>query len=202
MYICAGLIEKRGDMLYNTAILLGRDGKPVGQYSKVHLYWPEVVFNGETPGDEHPIFELDFGRVGIVICYDNWYPAAYQVLALKGAELVLFPNAGHEKLTLPARAIDNGVYIACSAFCDGMESAIIDTLGRLLVHTNEMGAVVAAEIDLSKRPLPHANAGGNMNPGCGGRRGVRNSRSQKLYEEICKEMRQWENRPEPYTWLK
>jgi len=117
------------------------------------------MFCGLTPGDEHPVFDTDIGKIGIIICYDSWYPETSRILALKGAELILFPNAGYEPLLLPARAIDNGVYLAASSMY--AEAVIVDTRGKVLARTDN--GIVSTCIDLSKRPLPHPNAGGTMN---------------------------------------
>jgi len=197
MNVCAGIVERDGDYLYNSAVLFDRTGGFIGKYRKVHLYWPEAMFYGLTPGDEHPVFDMDIGKVGIIVCYDSWYPETTRLLALKGAELILFPNAGYEPLLLPARAIDNGVYLVASSLY--AEAAIVDTRGKILARTSN--GVVSTGIDLSRRPLTHPNAGGTMNSSPGGRRGVRNSRSSRLYEEILDEVRNWENRCEKYTWL-
>jgi len=204
MYICTCILEKCGNDLYNTAIIFDRNGEIIGKYSKVHLYFPEELLYGTVPGDEHPVFDLDFGRVGIVICYDNWFGESYRVLSLKGAELILFPNAGHEPKLIPARAIDNSVYVAVSSA--HQTSAVVNSLGNVLIALDDYNGcdeektLAAAEIDLSQRPLPHANAGGNMNGSPGGKRLCRNSRSVRLYEEILKEISEWEKRGAVYTW--
>jgi predicted amidohydrolase len=202
MYICNSIVEKRNDNLYNTAVLYDRNGELIGKYSKVHLYFPEEMDSGTVPGDEHPVFDLDFGRIGIVICYDNWFPESYRILALKGAELVLFPNAGYELKTLPARGIDNGIYIACSSMHH--QSSVVNSLGNEILKLQTPygeNSVETIEIDLSQRPLPHANAGGIMNGSPGGKRIMRHSRSLKLYEEILEEISKLENYPSVYTWL-
>lgn len=197
MNVCAGIIERDGDFMFNTAVLFDRSGNFAGKYRKVHLYFPEGIFHGESPGDDFPVFDLDIGRVGIMICYDSWYSETARLLALKGAELILFPNAGYEPLLMPARAIDNGVYLAVSSMYS--EAMIVNTVGKIAAHT--CGGIVCNTIDLSARPLPHPNAGGTMNSAPGGRRGVRNSMSGKIYDEIKNEMSGWENKREKTTWL-
>ena len=64
-----------------------RDGKLAGAYRKTHLHWPEYR-DGVTPGDEYPVFETDFGTIGLMICYDSWWPESARVLALRGAHIV------------------------------------------------------------------------------------------------------------------
>ena len=116
-----------------------------------------------------------------MICYDSWWPESARLLALKGAELVLFPNAGYEPLILPARALDNNVYILTASLSS--PAAITNTLGETLARTTHDG-VLSAQIDLQSRPKCHPNAGGNLNPGPGGARWARNARSNRIYEEI------------------
>jgi predicted amidohydrolase len=197
MYICAGLVERMDDILFNTAVIFDRNGEYIGKYRKTHLYWPEEIFYGECPGDDYPVFDLDFGTIGIIICYDGWYAETMRLLALKGAELVLYPNAGYEAKYAPARAIDNHVYLAISSW--NIESQILDTVGNVRAMTQD--GIICSTVDLARRPVPHPNSGGTMNCGSAGRRGVRNAISEKLYEEILQEMKSWENRPEKYTWL-
>ena len=189
-YVCGCLIERDGKLVFNTAVLLDRKGNMVGKYSKVHPYWPEEL-QGCSPGDDFPVFKTDFGVVGILICYDSWFTETTRLLALKGAEIVLFPNAGYERKLLPARAIDNNVYfVVASLFSNAV---IMDTLGEALAETSSDG-IISAKIDLNSRPTPHPNAGGNLNASPGGRRGTRNSLSLKLYQEILREVARWETK--------
>ena len=82
--VCANVIERDGDLIFNTAVLFDRQGNLVGRYRKVHPYWPEEVWDGITPGDDLPVFALDVGTVGIMTCYDSWFPEASRLLALRG----------------------------------------------------------------------------------------------------------------------
>jgi predicted amidohydrolase len=184
-YVCAGILEQDDDLIFNAAVLYDRGGRLVGKQRKVHPYWPEEPM-GVSPGDSFDVFETDFGRVGIMICYDSWWPESARLLALKGAELILFPNAGYEEKILPARAIDNNVFIAAATLYS--PAAIIDSRGELLA-VSAVDNVLTAEIDLNDRPKCHPNAGGNLNPGPGGARWARNARSTQVDEEILGELR-------------
>ncbi|MBT7595975.1 MAG: carbon-nitrogen hydrolase family protein, partial [Gemmatimonadetes bacterium] len=179
-YMAAGVLERDGDIVYNSAVLVDRQGKLVGVQRKVHPYWPEEPA-GVVPGESFDTFRTDFGVVGFMICYDSWWPESARLLALKGAELVLFPNAGYEPLILPARAIDNNVYILTASLYS--PAAVTNTLGETLARSTVDG-VLSAQIDLESRPKCHPNAGGNLNPGPGGARWARNARSVRIYEEI------------------
>jgi predicted amidohydrolase len=184
-YVCAGLLERDEAFIFNAAVLYDRQGRLVGRQRKVHPYWPEEPM-GTSPGDEFEVFRTDFGVVGMMICYDSWWPESARLLALKGAELILFPNAGYEEKILPARAIDNTVYIAAASH--DSPAAVVDSRGELLA-VSAVDNVLTAEIDLNDRPKCHPNAGGNLNPGPGGARWARNSRSLQLDEAILAELR-------------
>lgn len=72
-YIIIGMLERAGGKVYDTAVLVDRQGRIAGKYRKVHLPLAEVE-GGETPGSEYPVFDTDFGRVGILICWDMFFP--------------------------------------------------------------------------------------------------------------------------------
>jgi N-carbamoylputrescine amidase len=88
--IVAGFCERAGDTLYNSAAVIGADGV-IGLFRKVHLWDAEnSVF---TPGDlGFPVFDLPFGRMGVCVCYDGWFPETYRACALAGADLVAVPT--------------------------------------------------------------------------------------------------------------
>ena len=99
--IIASLFERRAPGLYhNTAVVLDTDGSIAGKYRKMHIpddpaYYEKFYF---TPGDLgfHPI-ETSLGRLGVLVCWDQWYPEAARLMALEGAELLIYPTAiGYE----------------------------------------------------------------------------------------------------------
>ena len=184
-YICTGVLEQDGAFIFNAAALYDRQGILIGKQRKVHPYWPEEPL-GISPGDGFEVFQTDFGTVGIMICYDSWWPESARILALKGAELILFPNAGYEEKILPARAIDNNVYIVAPTL--NSPAAIVNPRGDLLA-VSAVNNTLTADIDLNDRPKCHPNAGGNLNPGPGGARWARNANSTRLYEEILAEVK-------------
>ena len=98
--VCS-LFEKRAPGLYhNTAVVLEKDGSMAGKYRKMHIpddpaYYEKFYF---TPGDMgfHPI-DTSVGRLGVLVCWDQWYPEAARLMALSGAELLIYPTAiGYE----------------------------------------------------------------------------------------------------------
>jgi hypothetical protein len=117
MYIAGGIVRKDDvkDRLYNTVVLYDRSGKMAGMYDKIHPYSPEVYPMGVTPGAGVTVLNTDFGRVGFMTCYDSWFTDVAELVSLRGAELILFPNAGYYRSLLPARATDNNVRIISSS---------------------------------------------------------------------------------------
>lgn len=99
--IVTSLFEKRAPGLYhNTAVVIEKDGSIAGKYRKMHIpddpaYYEKFYF---TPGDLgfHPI-DTSVGRLGVLVCWDQWYPEAARLMALQGAELLIYPTAiGYE----------------------------------------------------------------------------------------------------------
>ena len=95
--IVTSLFERRSTGLYhNTAVVLEKDGTIAGKYRKMHIpddpgYYEKFYF---TPGDLgfHPI-QTSIGKLGVLVCWDQWYPEAARLMALQGAELLIYPTA-------------------------------------------------------------------------------------------------------------
>jgi predicted amidohydrolase len=88
-YIVAGIAELDGVHLYDTAVLIGPDGY-IGRYRKTHLWNREkLIF---TPGDAYPVFETRIGRIGLLICWDIWFPEVARILAVQGADIICSAN--------------------------------------------------------------------------------------------------------------
>lgn len=88
-YIIAGLYEKEGIKLYNSAVFVGPDGY-VGTYRKMHYFCTEKAFC-EPSYSGFPVFDTRLGRIGIMICYDLWFPETMRLLTLQGADLICSP---------------------------------------------------------------------------------------------------------------
>ena len=102
-HIVAGLMERDQHLIYNVAVLLGPDGKIIGKYRKVTLPRGEVE-GGITPGNEYPVFETSFGKVGMMICYDGFFPEVARELTKNGAEIIAWPVWGCNPMRGAARA--------------------------------------------------------------------------------------------------
>ena len=104
--IVTSLFERRAPGLYhNTAVVMEKDGTIAGKYRKMHIpddpaYYEKFYF---TPGDLgfHPI-DTSVGRLGVLVCWDQWYPEAARLMALQGAEILIYPTAiGYESSDSP-----------------------------------------------------------------------------------------------------
>ncbi len=154
-YIVYNGVEEENDHYFNTSFLIGRGGELIGKYRKTHITVSEYE-EGMTPGDELPVFDLDFGRVGLLTCYDQFFPETARELVRRGAELICIPTAGDDSHCCMALAMYYGVYLAVAGMNNENEygwgaTRVVDPLGRLLAHTDENLESAYAEIDLSKK---------------------------------------------------
>lgn len=103
-------------VIYNSAVVIDRNGIVLGSYSKTHLWAGDMYYF--RSGDEYPVFNLDFGKIGIMICYDGGFPEVSRILALNGAELILCPSAfpiwdkDMWDIYFKARSLENVCFVA------------------------------------------------------------------------------------------
>ncbi len=159
-------------VLRNTALLIDNTGRIVGHYNKVHPTRRELG-DGIVPGDDFSVFQFDFGCVGICICHDLSFPESTRVLALRGAELIVWPSwwsGWGEELcyaVIKSRAIDNGVWLVHAGF--GIEqhkawrpgmvlgrSGVIAPDGLILSNAGRYVGMSIATVDLDQTRLAHA----------------------------------------------
>ncbi|MHB1036143.1 MAG: carbon-nitrogen hydrolase family protein [Pirellulales bacterium] len=148
LYLVAGLYERDGKVVYNTAVLIGRDGKLIGRYRKVCLPREEID-GGITPGNDYPVFDTDFGRVGLMICWDLQFPEVARELAARGAEVILLPIWGGDATLASARAIENQIFLVASGY--DFKTAIYGKKGEVLASATKDPEVLLTEVDLGQK---------------------------------------------------
>ncbi len=153
-YAIITLLEANGDLFHNTLVLIDREGRIVGRYRKIHLTIGEGE-NGLTPGNEYAVFDTDFGKVGLLTCWDNWFSESARALRLKGAEMIFMPLAGdssatHWDASWRSRAIENGVWFVTSSTVTDAPSRIINPQGEVVADATGNFAYAVAEVDLNQ----------------------------------------------------
>jgi len=168
-YIIAGTVANRGEggRVYNTALLFDRNGEPAGEYSKTHLFDALNAMGGVnesdyiTRGDKILVYETDFGKTGIIICYDIRFPELARTLALKGVQYLFVPAAfysprsDHWQDILRATAVQNSMYVMgvnlfgklndAHIFCG--RSIISDPWGIPVATASDKPGIIQAYID-------------------------------------------------------
>ncbi len=138
IFFTLGFLERREDRLYNSVILIDPDGDIIGRYSKTHFaqgYQEIPTFY--QPGNEYPVFDTPFGKIGIMICYDRQLPENARILALKGAQILLVPSYGSfdegdgwNTAMMRTRAYENRCALV---FCHPQQSLLITRHGKIEV---------------------------------------------------------------------
>lgn len=158
----------------NAAILFDRKGEVAGIYRKVHLVVEAgygTMEHGSTPGKEEPVFDCDFGKLGIQICYDIEFDEGWRELARKGAELVAWPTQSPQASQPAARAKRNHYYIVSSTWRNN--ASVFEPTGKVVSQIRELASektaeagsqtpsrdnILIQEIDLSYAILPWSSA--------------------------------------------
>ena len=190
IYIVAGLTERDGDKFYNSAILTGPDGF-IGVYRKTHLYFEEKMYF--TPGNTgFKVWDTKIGRIGIMICFDWFFPESMRSLALLGAEVITHPS----NLVMPycpqamtVRCLENKVY-AVTANRIGKENRkkgqTLRFIGQSQVVSSEGKVIVRAadneEILLVTEIDPTTAKDKGLNPF----NNIFEDRRPESYEPLCK----------------
>jgi len=150
MYIIWPQYTREDDQVYNSAVLINRDGEISGIYHKVHPTIGEIE-DGIVPGTRMPTFETDFGTIGMAICYDLNFRDIMSGLKKNGAEIVFFCSAYRAGLQARAWAFELGCYIVTAIMTD--LGQIVDLTGRQLVESYFHNPVIVHDINLNRRLL-------------------------------------------------
>jgi predicted amidohydrolase len=149
IHLIAGMTEADGEGRYNTAVLIGPDGQVIGKYRKQTLQHESVR---NTPGQESPVFETPYGRIGIIICADRTEATIVQQICTAGADLLICPSGGlfGPEINDPivqARSRENGIAIVfthpaefLATAPDGSELVNVVLGDQLLIGSDEEGS--------------------------------------------------------------
>lgn len=176
--------ETEGEALYNTCFVFDRQGRQIVRHRKIHLFdvdFPGMRFkesNNFAPGNEITVFDTEYGKMAVAVCYDVRFPELFRAMAERGAEFIFLPaqfnlvtGPRHWELALRSRAVDYHVFVAgCSAAryegfsyeCWG-HSTVADPMGQVLCTCDEKEQILYADIDLeqvqsARQQLPTASA--------------------------------------------
>jgi len=137
VHLVAAYDRREGDRIYNTAELIGPDGRTIGLYDKTHGPNPPGV-DYYTPGSSLKVFDTELGRVGILICMDRVFAESWRVLMLQGAELVLIAaNGGYSQSNthrLQCMAFD---HCLPNVFSHPRRGLIVDVQGKIIDHDED-----------------------------------------------------------------
>jgi predicted amidohydrolase len=149
-YVICPIRTVRDGKQWNSAVVLDRSGQILGIYDKVHPVTTSpdytVFEDGIMPAGEPPVLDLDFGRIGIQICFDAGFPETWALLARKGAKAVFWVSAYHGGFALETYAYLHHYYVITSVHPE--ESRIIDPCGRVVAQTDSMVNFVVRDINL------------------------------------------------------
>ncbi len=159
MVIVAGVAEKSGENLYNSAVIIHR-GEIIGKYRKTHLFPLTSERKYFKAGDRLEVFETPVGRIGLLICYEVRFPELARKLTKMGAEMIIIPaefpkvRIEHWRVLLQARAIENQLFVIGVNCVEGDldyggHSMLIDPAGKILVEGGEYQEVMMSDINLN-----------------------------------------------------
>jgi len=173
MNIVLGIAGMHEGKKRNTATVIDRQGEIAGIYFKVQLTRNEKL-SGVVPGDDFPVFDLDFGRIGCVICHDLSFVEAVRVLAVRRAEIILWPSNwsgwGRDlsNCMIRCRAIDSSAYLVFLSAGQNPQNpmnwmtgvagctGVVSPMGEYIAQTpHRVPGIVTAEVDLDIQRVAH-----------------------------------------------
>ena len=172
IYLIAGSIPERDDQgkIFNTSYVFDRQGKQIGKHRKAHLFDIDVKGGQQfkesdtlTPGNSDTVFDTEFGKMGVCICYDIRFPEMLRMTVNDGARMVFVPAAfnmttgpAHWEISFRVRALDNQIYmLGCAPVRDSStgytswgHSILTDPWGRVVKELDEKEGILLETIDL------------------------------------------------------
>jgi len=163
--------EVEGDKIYNTSFVFDRKGQQIARHRKVHLFdvdLPGMRFKESdtfSPGEDITVFDTEYGKMGLAICFDVRFPELFRAMAKRGAQIIFLPaqfnmttGPAHWDLQLRCRAVDNECFFvaAAAARYEGFDyecwgySMIIDPYGTKLAACDEKEQIIYADVDLER----------------------------------------------------
>ena len=173
IYLVAGSIPERdGDLVYNTSFVFGPDGSQIGKHRKIHLFDINIE-NGQffkesetlAAGDTPTVFDTEFGKIGVAICYDIRFPELARAMVDKGARMIIYPAAfnmttgpAHWELLFRSRAVDNQVYtVGCApardyslGYISYANSIVVDPWGDVIGRLDDSEGYLLGDIDFNE----------------------------------------------------
>lgn len=149
------LDSKQKKLCSNAAVLVGRKGEVLGTYRKIHLVVSlerGTMEGGATPGDALPVFDCDFGKLGIQICYDMEFGEGWAELARRGAELIAWPTQSPQTGQPASRARAQRCYIVSSTWRHN--ASIFEPTGKIAAQIKPPQSILVHQLDLSYALLP------------------------------------------------
>ena len=151
IFLVLGFLERREELLLNTVILIDPDGDVIGRYSKTHFAQGYTINPScYNPGNDYPVFNTPFGKVGMLICYDRQLPEPTRIMAIKGAQVMFYPSYGSytdeqgwNTVLMRTRAYENEIPVV---FSHPFQSLLIDEDGDIRAF-GKAGEVVYYEIN-------------------------------------------------------
>jgi predicted amidohydrolase len=141
---------RAGPVYSNAALLLDRSGELVGTYRKAHpvgVGLGSSLEGGVTPGRDFPVFDCDFGRLGVQICWDVVYDDGWAAMAAGGAEIVAFPSASPATIRTAGHAARHRYHVVSSTPRDN--ATVYEPTGMVAARIERHGDVLVHEVDLS-----------------------------------------------------
>lgn len=172
IYLIGGSMPEKDDEgnVYNTSYIFDREGKQIGKHRKVHLFDIDVK-GGQTfkesdtltAGDSDTVFDTEFGKIGVMLCFDIRFPELSRMMVNDGAKVIFVPAAfnmttgpAHWELSFRTRALDNQIYmVGCApardvsaGYISWGHSIVTDPWGRVIDMLDEKKGILLAELDM------------------------------------------------------